>query len=259
MFSKLKNTLENFARKSEGKEPLDKEITDFLHAKHSDNFDLDELNSAYEEIRKYHDNLELRKDLLENKTVLDVGSSKHFFDEYCKAKYNSTVVALDYDEDSLGTEHPMGVAADAKTLPFKNESFDLVISHASMPHLFVLGEDEEGNEVPLEGDIAEKSRQDVFSLFQEVYRVLKVGGQARMSTFSEGEIKSMFQKGEFEGIEVLKNGEWVPQNEEGSVKYELSRVRIIKEVLSRFEKESGAQCIFKDDKRGGLIIIRKIK
>ncbi len=65
-----------------------------------------------------------------------------------------------------------------------------------------------------------------------------------MSTFSETEINGMFQKAE------------LPME---AAKYMLKRVHIIKEVLGQFEKESGMQCVFKDEKGGGLIIIKKIK
>lgn len=40
--------------------------------------------------------------------------------------------------------------------------------------------------------------------------------------------------------------------------HQIMRVKLIKETLGEFEKESSAQCVFKDEESGGLIIIRKV-
>jgi SAM-dependent methyltransferase len=258
MFSKLKNKLENYGREKQGKEPLDRDIVSFLEEKYKDN--AEERNNAKYEILSYLDNLELRADLLRNKTALDIGSSKHFFDEYCKEKYNTDFVALDIDEENLGKSHKMGVVADARTLPFKNEAFDLVISHASMPHLFAPTDDDNREFVPIEGKVKEQALEDILSVFEEAYRVLKAGGQIRMNTFSEKEVEfyRKIRAGRTGDTEVkTDDGRWILLDEEKSDYQQIARIRVVKEALEIFEKESGARCMFKDEEHGGLIIILK--
>ena len=185
---KSREDLQDDHRKMTGHEVLDKDIVKFLDEKHKDN--LDELNNARKELLDYFDDLELRPELLQDKIALDLGSNKHFFDEYCKEKYNTNFVALDDYLEQLGTKHPAGVVADARSLPFKNEAFDLIISHAAMPHVLIETSDHEGNAVPLEGETLEAYKEDIFNFFIECYRVLKTDGQIRMSTFSEGAERS---------------------------------------------------------------------
>lgn len=256
MLSSLRNKLEDLSRKSEGKEVLDRDLADFLEIKYKNQEDR---NDARFEILSYLDDLELRSDLLKNKTALDIGSSKHFFDEYCKHKYGTDFVSLDIDFDNLGTNHEKGVVADARSLPFKGAAFDLVISHASMPHLFVPVDNDEGNFIPIEGEVKEQVIGDILSVFRESYRVVKLGGQIRMSTLSEAEENYYKEIRYNRETQVQKeNGEWIDLNEEASYHQQIARARAIKEALEIFEKESGAQCTFKEEKYGGLIIIKKV-
>ncbi len=215
--------------------------------------------TAKKELLSYFKDLELRDDLLQGKTVLDVGASTHCFDDYCSQKYDAEVVAIDVDSAEFGDKHDLGAIADVRALPFAENSFDLVVSHASMPHVLVPHIDDEQRLVPLDGEMRKKVIADVLSMFKESYRVVRKGGQIRMSTFSEKELILDIKNGEYNGIEMETNaGTWVPLDEVESSNQTLDRIKLIKEVLLIFEKESGAKCIFKDEKRGGLIIISKV-
>lgn len=150
------------------------------------------------------------------------------------------------------------MVGDARGLPFKDDCFDLVISHASMPHLFAPYRDHKTGEViPIEGEVKERALQDVLRVLWEAYRVVKKRGQIRMSTFSESEIAEMVLTDKGERSQILENGEEkiisVPEDN----KQMFDRVYLIKKALELFERQSGAKCIFKDEKSGGLIIIMK--
>ena len=80
--------------------------------------------------------------------------------------------------------------SDARKLPFKDEAFDLVVSNASMPHLFAPYRDDNDEVVPIEGEVEKNAINDILNVFKEAYRVVKKGGQVRMSTFSEQEIRN---------------------------------------------------------------------
>lgn len=245
MFTGIKNKIEDNSRARNGQEVLDADLVKFLDRKYKNN--MDQFETARGELLKYFDDLELRAELLQDKVALDLGSNEHFFDEYCKEKYNTSFVALDKGMRALGTKHEMGVLADARSLPFKNDAFDLVISHASMPHLFAPSTDYNGKLIPIEGEVKQKALEDILSVFRESYRVAKSKGQIRMDTFSE---KAIALK--------IKNNSANPAFSVGpGVNQQLSRVKLIKEALALFEKESGARCMFKDEEKGGLIIIMK--
>ncbi len=246
MFENIKNKIEDNKRSKNGLEVLDKDLVKFLGEKHKDN--LEKYETARGELIKYFDDLELRPELLQDKVALDLGSNEHFFDEYCKEKYNTSFVALDKREWALGTKHDMGVLADARSLPFKNDAFDLVISHASMPHLFAPTTDLDGKLILIESEVKEKALEDILSVFRESYRVIKTQGQIRMDTLGEKAITLELKKLLHENPSFITSPVFDQQ---------ISRIKLIKEALGIFEKESGARCIFKDEEKGGLIIILK--
>lgn len=264
MFTKIRNKLEDFSRQKSGKEVLDRDLTAFLQEKYKEeltmhDWDKDRVILAKHELMAYFDSLELRPELLQGKTALDLGSNSHFFDEYCKEKYGTHFVALDIEESDLGKKHEMGVVADAKSLPFKAEAFDLVISHASMPHLFAPYRDDDNKLVPIEGEIRRKTLEDITKLFREAYRVLKVGGQIRMSTFSENE-ELLAVRNRQRNKSGITTYEGMVIDEDEDSKQQIDRVKVVKEALAIFEQEvgSGARCMFKDEEHGGLIIIKKV-
>lgn len=69
-----------------------------------------------------------------------------------------------------------------------------------------------------------------------------------MFCFSEGE--------ELSHIEDRKRNDLLPHITDVT-KQQFTRIKLVKEALEIFEKESGARCMFKDEERKGLIIIIK--
>ncbi|MEN9552083.1 MAG: Methyltransferase domain [Candidatus Parcubacteria bacterium] len=155
---------------------LDSDILESLQQKYKVSNNLEKLNDARAEVGFYFRDLELRDGLLQNKSILDLGSANHFFDEYCEQKYGSRVVAVDIEQEELGVNHPQGIVTDARSLPFKDDSFDLVISHASMPHILVPQQKRGKWLTKIDGETREKTLEDVLDVFRESYRTLKVGG-----------------------------------------------------------------------------------
>lgn len=184
----------------------------------------------------YFDELELRDEHLRNKTVLDVGSADAAFAEYCEKKFSSQVVCIDIKEGELGKNHARAVAGDARKLPFKDESFDLVVSAASMPHLFAPYRDDITDElIPIIGVVKEKALEDILAVFRESYRVTKNKGQIRMGTFSDVELLKNshnylgkdFKYTDAQGIEKVHNSE-------DEFNQMLDRAFLIKEALTIF-------------------------
>lgn len=231
---------------------LDRPLLRDLQARHVDGNE--NYFSADFEIRRYVEGLELRKEHLHNKSILDLGSSDHFFDEYCQKKYNTKVISLDIDIDSLGKKHELGVVSDARKLPFKDEAFDLVVSNASMPHLFAPYRDDNDEVVPIEGEVEKNAINDILNVFKEAYRVVKKGGQVRMSTFSEQEIRN-WPRDSF--TIVSDDGNEKEYNGSEDVAQMIDRVLLVKKALNIFEKKTGAKCFLKETKNSSLIIIMK--
>lgn len=197
-------------------------------------------------VEKYFRDLSLTPELLQDKTALYIGSANSMFDEYCQKKYRTNFTSIDIDEENLGKDHPQGVIADARQLPFKDQVFDLVISEASMPHILIPST--HNDFVEMEEPVKEKAHHDIVRVFTEAYRVLKPGGQIRMSTFSTKEVWKHV------GDRVHNN--MSPFLAESSLQ-QFKRINLVKDAMDAFEEETGARCMFKTNEQGGLIIIIK--
>ncbi len=98
---------------------------------------------------------------LENKAILDLGSGDGRVIGHIKSKHglkNLDITAVDISEEMLKIakkNYPeiKTVQADAKALPFPDETFDIVISTFLIVHI-----------------------RDIDKFFDEVYRILKPGG-----------------------------------------------------------------------------------
>lgn len=125
-------------------------------------------------IKIYLDALDMTLEELRGKFVLDVGSGYGNFAKECYEYKIAEVVSLDidprvfaFDLGAMGrTTRPVfrelpGIIATAAALPFRNEVFDLVTAHFSVP-------------------IFAKTRQEVFLLLDEMVRVLKERGDIRI-------------------------------------------------------------------------------
>lgn len=131
-------------------------------------------------------NLGLPYNDLHNKKILDVGAGERPIAAYCQLKRISSEVYsvepnIDYEmyASSRELENWPGIKAqiDRKTvrdkrdaLSFEDETFDLVINHATMP----------GFKNDLQDGNIKKMKTGINQLFNEVIRVLKHGGEARL-------------------------------------------------------------------------------
>jgi len=137
------------------------------------------------------DELGLSPEMLRDKAVLDLGSGGALFAEGIKDNYpdlNIKVVSLDpkYSnpehlkrkvmpgEDAtierIGNKEILAVSAVAESLPFKDESFDIVISNCAVPYY---QDDDRIKEASI----------------LEIIRVLKPGGEARITMVVDNDEK----------------------------------------------------------------------
>lgn len=106
---------------------------------------------------------------IEGKRILDVGCGNGDFSNYLSVNHNADVTAVDFSTESIkfanqkkekfGANTSCFSVADAQALPFKNESFDFVISCECLEH------------VP-----------DPQKMIDELYRVVKEKGMVILTT-----------------------------------------------------------------------------
>ncbi len=106
--------------------------------------------------------------------ILDIGAGDGNLAKYLSQNINLKVTAL--DENPPEKPEFEIIKGDAKNLPFENESFDMIISHASIPNIFISLYSFEHPELS-ENEI----RNAVKKSFNEIIRVLKKNGEVRIS------------------------------------------------------------------------------
>lgn len=127
-------------------------------------------NRAFRRFDSYEDCLRLEKEDLIGKEILDIGSGhKARFAQEAEKLPNTKVVSFDFtfdrpkQNDPEKLEEERGASSQVRglftALPFRDESFDLVVSNAAMP-LYL------------------NTPQQIESAFKEVARVLRKGGKA---------------------------------------------------------------------------------
>lgn len=116
---------------------------------------------------EYNNELDLRELSLENKTILDIGGGHgNFAKELAKNKtLFRNVKVFNVDPWPLVGEN--SIAAIAQRLPFKDNSFDIIVSLYAVPMYL-------------------EDMKDAGVFLLEIFRVLKRGGQARVAPFSKG-------------------------------------------------------------------------
>lgn len=109
--------------------------------------------------RRYKAQLALDEKSLPGKMILDVGSNESKFGKYLEEKYPGTKVV------SLDRDHVPGISVQASSeqLPFRNESFDVIVAHA----------------VPLDADEYRKTAEQMIA-------ALRPGGEIRIGPLSQG-------------------------------------------------------------------------
>lgn len=124
--------------------------------------------SGEKEFQHYTDDLELTSEDFDKK-ILDIGAGNAKFAKWAK-EHNISFRIYSIDRKKCMEEKTKAIRADAKTLPFKDESFDLVISNCAIPNT-------------LNPDI-----KTVRNSFEEALRVVKHGGEIRFGTVLKGEV-----------------------------------------------------------------------
>ena len=126
-----------------------------------------------EVFQNYMEDLKLSPEDFDKK-ILDVGSGSSQFAKWAKDHHvSSHIFSLEPKQELQ--EKTKSVRGKAEAIPFQSEVFDLVISYASIPNVF-LGESPE--------TIKEKVRNSLF----ELMRVTKPGGEIRLGRVLKGEI-----------------------------------------------------------------------
>ncbi len=134
--------------------------------------EIEEEFTAEENFSRYLENLDLALEDL-NKNILDIGSGSGDFARW--AKENGIKSRI----ESIDPQAKEGIKAVAENIPFKDESFDLIVSVAAIPNIYT-GEKESGEKVNLS--------------FSEMERVLRSGGEIRLGNVLIGEKYKSQQK-----------------------------------------------------------------
>ena len=146
----------------------------------------------------YSEMLDLTLEILKDKKILDIGADKCLFAGYC-AKYgiSTDVYSIEGSEESYDSEETKKALwsdeirnivegktkrALAQRLPFEDGSFELVLNNSAMP-----GRDKEQF-----GDLT--MEEDLDRSYDEIIRVLKPGGEARLAPFDANEDDEYFGK-----------------------------------------------------------------
>jgi|GEM_PF-943587 len=152
-----------------------------------------EEKSVFEDYLK---KLGLNERALKDKKMLDIGADKRLFASYClkhgisREAYSVEGGDDDYIKskirDALWTEEirkaieEKSVKALAQKLPFTDESFELILNCAALP----------GRNKEYFGGLT--MEEDVDLSYEEIVRVLKSGGEARLESFEDDESDEFF-------------------------------------------------------------------
>ena len=189
-------------------------------------------NRTDEEVfRAYMEDLRLTPEDF-NKKLLDVGAGAAQFAKWAKEHGVSQEIYSLEPRGGYISEKEKSVAARAEAIPFADESFDLVVSNAAIPNMYI-GEWSTGM---IKGKIKNS--------LQEMVRVLKPGGEIRLARVLIGK-KDGPQKQNIE--EGLKNLE-----ARGGVKIE--RIKTQSDNTYEYDKNHSPTRLLAESY---LIIIRK--
>ncbi len=129
-----------------------------------------------ETFKRYQSQLALDEKSLVGKRILDVGSNDSLFEQYLEQKYPGTgVVSMD-----LSKVKGISVQGNSEQLPFKDESFDVIVAHG----------------VPFGPEDLEKS-------MEQFVRALKENGEIRIGPMSKGENSNIYAKDRWDRVHAL--------------------------------------------------------
>lgn len=165
------------------------------------------LDQTDEEVfRAYVEDLQLKPEDF-NKKILDVGAGGGQFAKWARAHgVSNEIYSLEPDAKYL-FEKDKSVIASAEKIPLENESFDLVVSNGAIPNIYIDS-----------GDV-EEIKDKIKSSFNEMVRILKLGGEVRLARVligQEYESQKIVARGINEAIEKLEK--------ENNIKVEKTRM-----------------------------------
>lgn len=123
-------------------------------------------DSDEEVFQKYVESLELTPADFE-KQILDIGSNTSQFAKYAKEHHISEAI-YSVDIRPVSLEREKSVVGSAETLPFQNESFDLVVSLSAIPNIYIGAE------------FSGRREQVIQQAIEEMIRVVRKGGEIRL-------------------------------------------------------------------------------
>lgn len=185
---------------------------------------------------------------IKNKGVLNLGVEMPIFDEFLRIAYDCDVISLDDFPSDQNTSFPGAadryVYGDARMLPFKDEAFDVIISHAAVPHIFVQPREEGESDIDLLKEDYDISIivDEVLMALEESYRCLKPGGQIRFSALSRNI--------ELDEVDIHKPG----LSKEIRSKIINKKVDILEKGIQFFEHKNHCLVLYKSTTSGVLII-----
>ncbi len=133
-----------------------------------------EKETAEEAFQHYVEDLRLTPEDFDKK-ILDVGAGSAQFAKWAKEHHVSSQIYSAEPQTERLTEKEKSVSARAENLPFPDETFDLVISVAAIPNIY-LGED------------PKVMKEKIVQGFNEMTRVVKTGGEIRLARVLIGNI-----------------------------------------------------------------------
>ena len=155
------------------------------------------------------------------KKILDVGADFGHFAEVAKKKGYNDVWSIDIehpaDRYDIDTDAGLGAGkitvADAFQLPFKDKTFDLAVSFCAMPNV-------------VKGLNPIDYSKEVKKVFQEMLRVVKIGGEARF-----GRVVSEFRRDDplQRGVEIRKVLRWFDKSRNFQTSVEITGNTLIDE------------------------------
>ncbi|MFW5887966.1 MAG: class I SAM-dependent methyltransferase [Bacteriovoracia bacterium] len=184
-----------------------------------------------EDVKTQLENLGLTPEDIQGR-VLDVGAGDCQFAKEMKQISDAEVVSI--DENKYEEAPDDVIIADARELPFEDDSFDMVISHASIPHIFIGMYSEEFSELS-----REEIKKTISKVFRETLRVLKTDSSAVMAPIRIADnynsekalanaLKEVVEEIKGEGVDVGFDLIEEVENPENKEKYKSYRLTLLK-------------------------------
>ena len=186
-----------------------------------------------EEFQRYVEDLKLKPEDFEKK-ILDVGAGAAQFAKWAKEHgISRQIYSLEPQRDYL-QESYKGVAGKAEELPFKDGSFDLAVSSAAIPNIYIDENDQD------------KVKEKITKSLSEILRVIRPGGEARLARVLMGK--------EYEGQRILSESvEEVLEELEATGGVQIEKIRTPANDTYEYEGKRPVKLLAE----AYLIIIRK--